>query len=145
MTSKSIADITSWFATIAAFLFACIGIFFQPPVLESSRPKLPTPDGTPQQAAQKTPDQRLAQSWDDPFVVFKPSTDFPPKNEDTQKHKAPLLLLVVLTETTEYQIAAEARLRHRYAIQSALRDAEYIPETPGELSTVPLKLPLGND
>jgi hypothetical protein len=144
MSTKTIADLTSWLATVIAFVFACVGIFSQPPVFESSRPKLPTQENTPKTSGQQPPSRRLAQSWDDPYVVFKPTEDLP-QNSENQNHKSPALLLIVLTGMSDYQIDSETRLRNRYAIQSALRDSDYIPEASGELNAASVQLKSGNE
>jgi hypothetical protein len=142
MNTKTISDLASWIATVAAFFFAFIGIFSQPPVIESSRPKLPVQQEKTEKPGQQPSDCRLAQSWDDPLAVFRPG-DLPCRN-DEQKFTSPTLLLVVLTRMSDYQIDSETRLRNRYAIQSALRDLEYIPETSGELQQVSLQPDAGN-
>jgi hypothetical protein len=123
MNTKTIADLASWIATVAAFFFAFIGIFSQPPVLDSSRPKLPVHEEKNEKPSQQPSDTRLAQSWDDPLAVFRPSDHLQALNNE-QKYTSPTLLLVVLTRLSDYQIDSETRLRNRYAIQSALRDLE---------------------
>ena len=138
MNTKTLADWASWIATITAFVFACVGIFSQPAALETPRPKLPTQDDKQPTPTPQSVGPRTAQSWDDPFAVFKPSEQLPPQTEPF--HNAPTLLLVVLTGTGKYQIDSEARLRYRYAIQSALRDSGYIGESPGELTASTLTL-----
>jgi hypothetical protein len=138
MNTKTLADSASWIATITAFVFACVGIFSQPPALETPRPKLPAQDAKQPITAPEATGPRTAQSWDDPFAVFKPSEQLPPQTEPIRN--APTLLLVVLTGIGKYQIDSEARLRNRYAIQSALRDSGYIGESPGELTAFPLTL-----
>jgi hypothetical protein len=140
MDTKTISDLSSWFATITAFIFACIGIFSQPSAFESSRPILPPQEDKAQGSGPEIPGPRLAQSWDDPYAVFEPPSTLPSDGNNPQGFSAPALLIVVLERSSRYQIDFESRLRNRYAIQAALRDAQYIPEGPGELNAVSLTL-----
>jgi len=142
MDTKTISDLSSWFATITAFIFACIAIFSQPSVFESSRPILPAQEDKPKASGALNSGPRLAQSWDDPYTVFEPPSTLPSDNGNRQGLSAPALIIVVLESSSRYQIDFESRLRNRYAIQAALRDAQYIPENPGELNAVPFSLDL---
>jgi hypothetical protein len=135
MNSKSISDFASWFATITAFVLACIGIFAQPSTLETSRPQIPKGDDKRKDEEKQPDEQRRAELWDDPFAVFKPTQQLRNANEDLSFNSR-ALLLVVLTNIGPYEDDTESRLRDRYAIESALRDTGYICETPGELREV---------
>ncbi|MBV9272509.1 MAG: hypothetical protein JO333_01330, partial [Verrucomicrobia bacterium] len=138
MNTKSIADLTSWVATVSAFLLACVGIFSQPVVLQSPRPKLPSSE-----KVSSIPEQlsgpRAAELWDDPFAVFK-QADTLPVLPLAPQHKARGLLLVLLSDSGGYQRDSEVRLRSRYSVESAIRDSGFTSETPGELTETLLQV-----
>ena len=137
MNPKTLSDTLSWIITLGTFALAFVGVVFRPVALQTFRPAvLSTNDGSG-----TDPSPKFARMWDDPFVVFPPDR-FVESLEVLSKVTQPTLVLACITSTTVYPEDSETRLRYRFAVQAALRDAGYIPEDSEHLFYFPEPLPL---
>jgi hypothetical protein len=126
-------DLAAILASAIGFLIAVYGVISEPLTVDSARPtQTKAPSETGKNAVA---DARL---WDDPFLVFRDSSDYEYRPAPV-KDGAKVLVLVVPTSTRLYQEDRENRLRLRFAIQRALLDQGYAP-TQGSLLFA-LKLP----
>src|SRR5260221_2855557 len=129
MNPKTLSDSVSWVVTLLTFVLAFAGILVQPVALKTFRPGiLPTKEGSDSASS-----SRHARMWDDPFVVF-PSHAYAQPLDLSAVNRQPTLVLAVLTHTSTYPEDSETRLRERFAVQAALRDAGYVPEDPSQIS-----------